>query len=252
MNQRAHKIVIAMPIVYKRIVSQHSNLSSDIPKDYGPGFKLEERTFDLAGNVIEVLIFNESAELVHKLNNQYDVDGRLICKVIEKSLNNEKSKTDYTYEFDSQQRVSILREYCNNNPEPINVHTYTYEDDGSYQVNTYLHDVLVEFRSYRADGKVVSEYKSGTGSHSASAYDENDTLVYFEIKREGRPPQCIKYENEYDNRGNLICKKNGNRVVHYKYNELDQVIEKITLDRCGQPKQIHTYAYEYYGPDKPF
>jgi len=211
---------------------------------------MEERTFDLAGNVVEVSVFHEDGSLVHKLKSQYDTGGRLTQKVIINSLNKEKNKTDYTYEFDNQQRISIMREYCNNNPESTNVHTYTYEADGRYQIKTYLCDVLVGHRLYRADGKLVSEFKSGTGSYSTSTYDDNGALVRFEVKKKNRPPQRIEYKNEYDRRGNLVRKKNGNRVVQYKYNELDQVIEKITLDKHGQLKQIHTYTYEYFDPNK--
>lgn len=243
-----------MPIVYKKIVLQHAKSSSDscksVSMDYEVGYKIEERTFDLVGNVVEVLIFHEDGSLVHKLKSQYDTGGRLIQKVITKSLNKEKNQTDYMYEFDNQQRISIMREYCNNNPEPTNVHTYTYETDGRYQIKTHLCDVLVGHRSYRADGKLVSEFKSGTGSHSMSSYDDNGTLVCFEVKKKNRPPQRIEYKNEYDQRGNLVRKKNGNRVVQYKYNELNQVIEKITLDKHGQPKQIYTYIYEYFSPNK--
>jgi len=177
--------------------------------------------FDENGNKIEENNFNSKGKLHNKRIYKYNEKGNLFES---SSLFNENETTKQIYHYNTKGKLTKINYY--RNEEFFVADNYQYDDKGN----------LIKYSSWVIDPPKLQWQKNYTYNQEGNVIktdDDNWVTTY-----------------EYDDKGNKIVEKQINKhdngVIKsiYRYDEDENVIEKIEQNRTGE-RQRSFFKYEF-------
>ena len=170
---------------------------------------------------------------VYQSKFAYNDRNECITRKDDNLIDGEKSHIDEISEYDKNGNcISIIRQY-----DGISRYTYN-KYKGNNLVSTEVYEV-------NENGDKILEEKS-TYEYSKSGFNTKIVAEYYE---NGVPVNTDVTENEYDDKGNVICMKfldlNNNLLssCKYKYNENDREIECAVFNSDGELESKLEYVY---------
>jgi len=221
------------------------------------GYKSSITKYNTDGTMSDLIFFWEDGKIFMSYKYKYNQDKYLIEEIFyENDLDGSITNEKYIYEYDNYGN-NILREFYSNN-------IFEYKIIYKYDINRFC----ISQTQYDKDGVVENEKNFKPDNN----YNDKEQVEY---SGSGKIIHTVKYE--YDDYGNMISKikydsignivesqtkkylKNGMVIeeLHYykivgenkytyKYDDNNNLIERIKYNEYNEPEVRTRVAYEYY------
>lgn len=193
---------------------------------------MSKRTDYLNGSPTRVEIYNEDGETISEI--EYDADGKVIYT------------HTFKYEYDDNGKLLKRHEY--ENERLVETLEYAYCPDGSGNIYfnkliTYYEDSSYRIVVYNTLGEIVSDtHYFADSTRLENTYDENGndlSETYYDA--DGNISAKFTYEYTYDNKGNIVIKK------EYKNDTL--YLEAEYSYTTDDPEDVYVSQRTYYRDD---
>lgn len=196
---------------------------------------------------------------VEGLNYAYDSNRWLISvKAVIKGSSQKPTVREYTY--DTQGKVSEIKEYPGfaSDTDTCITKTYTYDDFDRVSTMVYKKgSEVLESYAYKYDKNNLITEKTEINNTAkqdadkvnvtkAYTYDALGQLTKTEITDHKDNDKKSSIEYTYDKAGNRIGRVKGSAETTYTYNGLDQLLTAVT-ERGGSEVSRSTYTYDMNG-----
>ena len=209
-------------------------------------------TFNKTGSPAEQNIYNQNGSLRVRYTYRYNASDKLTEQNLYNPGGALKSKFKYRYNNGNLVEQSLFK------PGGGLISKYTYEyDSRSYQTvynwynsdgvldekTIYLYDVKgnqVAWRSVNAGDtaliQAVYQYDNKGNMTEEKLYKANDSLdkkTIFSYDAKGNQTEIKEYDSAFT------------KIINYKYNAQNNIVEEIWLDKNGDQLEQYTYKYDY-------